>query len=370
MSALKWLNPSLATLTPYEPGRPIEDVAREHGLAPDEICKLASNENPLGTSPKAKQAMCEKLDDCFLYPDGGAFYLREKLALKYNALREQVILGAGSNEILEFIGHCFFAPDRSIVVSAHAFVIYKLIATVFGTEIRETPAAGLGHDMDAMAEAVRENTSVVFICNPNNPTGTIVDETATDRFMDAVPEDTLVVFDEAYAEIALDTMPDTLKYVREGRNCVVLRTFSKAYGLAGLRIGYGIGPQPIINALQKARQPFNVSRIAQEAAFAALDDHEFINQSRTLFADSKQYFEKEFTRLGFEFQPSIANFVLVKVGDAAQVADKLMKKGMIVRPMAGYGLPAYIRISYGTPSQNKQAVKALAETVNPQTLTR
>lgn len=359
MHVLRRLNPNIAQITPYEPGRPIEDVAREHGLDPATICKLASNENPLGPSPKALRALRKNIRDVFRYPDGGAFYLREKLAQRHQVGRCQVIVGCGSNEILEFVGHCFLGPDRSIVVSAHAFVIYKLIAAMFQTRVIEVPTRGLGHDLTAMRRALAEDTSVLFVCNPNNPTGTLVRQAAVRRLMDNIPDSVLVVFDEAYAELALARMPDTLRYVREGRNCIVLRTFSKAYGLAGLRLGYGIGPEPLINALQKARQPFNASRPAQDAALAALDDDGYVRRSRRLFRQARAYLEERCTELGLDYEPTYANFLLIKVGNGGAVADALMRRGVIVRPMAGYGLPEYIRVSFGTMPENCRFVETL-----------
>ncbi|MCF7855448.1 MAG: histidinol-phosphate transaminase [Candidatus Pacebacteria bacterium] len=367
MSVLeKWQNPDVAAITPYEPGRPIEEVARELGIDPASISKLASNENPLGTSPKALDALRKKLPETFRYPDGGAYYLREKLAAHFGVVRQQVVLGAGSNEILEFIGHCFMSSGRSVVVSAHAFVIYKLIARMFDTRVIEVPAtAGLGHDLNAMAEAIEDDTCAIFVCNPNNPTGTLVEQDAVDAFLKKVPDDVLVVFDEAYAEIALGSMPDTLSIVKSRGNCLMLRTFSKAYGLAGLRIGFGMGPQPLIETLQKARQPFNVNRLAQEAALAALDDDEFIERSRELFAESKKYLETSCERLGLDYVPTVANFLLIKVGDAPPVTQHLLGKGIIVRPMAGYGLPEYIRVSFGVMEENRRFIGALKEIMAP-----
>jgi histidinol-phosphate aminotransferase len=358
----KWMNQSIAEVTPYEPGRPIEEVAREMGLEPADISKLASNENPLGTSPKALAALRDKLSETFRYPDGGAYYLRSELAARYGVSRNQVALGNGSNEILEFIGHCFMGHGRSIVVSAHAFVIYKLIAKMFDTQVIEVPAtSGLGHDLEAMAAAIRPDTCAVFVCNPNNPTGTMLGQPAIDRFLAQVPDDVLVAFDEAYAEIALGEMPDSLSTVKSRTNCVMLRTFSKAYGLAGLRIGYGIGPEPIIQSFQKARQPFNVNRLAQIAALAALEDDDFLQRSRELFAASKEYLEGFCQNCGLEFIPTFANFLLIKVGDGAAVTRALTERGLIVRPMAGYGLPEYIRVSFGTMPENERFARTLLE---------
>ena len=359
MSIMKWLNPDVGAIRPYEPGRPIEDVAREHGLEPAAISKLASNENPLGVSRLALRAMKKALPEMSLYPDGYAFYLRQKLAAQYQLEAGQFIFGSGSNEILEFIGHCFMARGRSMVCSQYAFVVYKLVAQMFGTETIEVAAAALGHDLPAMAKAIRPDTSVVFVCNPNNPTGTLVTAAQVAAFMAQVPEGVLVVFDEAYAEICLGAMPDTTSYLREGRNVLILRTFSKAYGMAGLRIGYAMGPAAVISALERSRQPFNVNRLAQEGAVAALDDAGFLKRTRTLFRQGRGMVEAACEKMGLEYQRSVANFMLIKVGDGARVTQELTRRGVIVRPMGGYGLPAYIRVSYGTLAENEKFIAAL-----------
>lgn len=355
----KWLNPQLAKIQPYEPGRPIEEVARELGLNPGDIQKLASNENPLGPAPAALRAMKENAAEMYLYPDGGAYHLRQRLAGIYDIPPEQIVFGNGSNEILEFIGHCYFASGRSIVVSAHAFVIYKLIAAMFNTEVIEVPATSdYGHDLDAMAAAVREDTCAVFVCNPNNPTGTLAGEDEVLRFVERIPAETLIVFDEAYAEIALADMPDTRRMLEERENCIMLRTFSKAYGLAGLRIGYGITCKDISGALGTVRQPFNVNRMAQKAALAALDDHSFIDRSRELFRQGRKMLVTMCEESGLEYVHTEANFMLIKVGDGAEVTERLLEKGIIVRPMAGYGLPEFVRASFGTEEQNEKLTDA------------
>jgi len=365
MNALHWLNPDVGTLQPYEPGRPIEEVARELGQDPASICKLASNENPLGPSPKALQQMHKVLGEMHRYPDGGAYCLRNAIAERFGVSRSQVVVGAGSNEILEFIGHCFMGPGKSVVVSGYAFVIYKLLAKMFGSAIIEVPATpGLGHDLDAMAAAIDENTSVVFLCNPNNPTGTLLEPAAIERFMASIPEHVLVVFDEAYAEIALGPMPDTLSYINRGRSCMMLRTFSKAYGLAGLRVGYGIGPQAIVEALQRPRQPFNVNRLAQEAAVAALADDDFVAESKQLFASGKAEIEAACKRLQLPFIASYANFMLIEVGNGAEISKQLTDAGIIIRPMAPYGLGQYIRVSFGTEQENHALIATLATIVS------
>ena len=279
MSAWNQAHPWLRDLVAYEPGKPIEDVARELGLQPGQIIKLASNENPLGPSPKALAAMHAALERAHFYPDGGGYYLREAIAQKFGLARENVILGCGSNEVIEFIGHAFLCPGDEVITSRHAFVVYKLMATLFGAKTVEVPDPGFAHDLDAMAAAITPQTREIFIANPNNPTGTLCDQAAIDRFMRKVPEEIVVVFDEAYYEF-LDNPPDTLRFVREGRNVVVLRTFSKIQGLANLRIGYGLAPAGLIEVLQKTRQPFNANGIAQAGALAGLSDDEHQRKTR------------------------------------------------------------------------------------------
>lgn len=249
-------------LIAYEPGKPVEDLARELGIAPSDIIKLASNENPLGPSPKAIEAMRRELERAHFYPDGGAYYLREALASKFDLKRENFILGNGSNEIIEFVSHAYVSPGDNVVTSAHAFAVYKLMAQLFGVTTIETPDPGFVVNIDATLAAITPRTRIVFIANPNNPTGTLIGQEEIDRYMAAVPDHVLTVFDEAYYEF-LDTPPDVLRYVREGRRVVVMRTFSKIQGLANLRIGYGIAPVEIAQVLQKTRQPFNANGIAQ-----------------------------------------------------------------------------------------------------------
>jgi histidinol-phosphate aminotransferase len=350
MSIWTSAHPWLRELVSYEPGKPIEDVARELGLQPHEIIKLASNENPLGPSPKALAAMRETLERAHFYPDGGGYYLREAIAQKMGLERSNVILGSGSNEIIEFIGKAFLDPGDEVIASRHAFVVYKLMATLFGARTIEVPDPGYAHDLDAMAAAITPRTKEIFIANPNNPTGTLCSQEAIDRFMERVPEHVVVVFDEAYYEF-LPEPPDTLKFVRAGRNVVVLRTFSKIQGLANLRIGYGLAKAELIDVLQKTRQPFNANGIAQAGALAGLQDDEHQQRTRELTWAGRDYLQKEFAAMGLEYVPSHANFVLVKVGDGKAVFNALMKKGVIVRDMNAYGLPEWIRVSVGTMEQ-------------------
>ncbi len=358
MSIWNTAHPWLRDLVSYEPGKPIEDVARELGLQPHEIIKLASNENPLGPSPKALLAMRETLERAHFYPDGGGYYLREAIAAREGLRRENVILGCGSNEIIEFIGHAFLKPGDEIITARHAFVVYKLMATLFGATTVEVEDPGFRHDLDAMAAAVTPRTREIFVANPNNPTGTMVSQEEIDRFMEQVPRDVVVVFDEAYHEF-VDHPPDTLKYVREGRNVVVLRTFSKIQGLANLRIGYGLGPAELISVLQKTRQPFNANGIAQAGALAGLLDQEHQDKTRQLTHEGRGWLQDQFKALGLEYVPSWANFVLVRVGDGRALFSALMRRGIIVRDMNAYGLPEWIRVSVGTMDQNRRFMEEL-----------
>ena len=359
MPIWNYANPQLRDLVSYEPGKPVEDVARELGLKPSDIIKLASNENPLGPSPKALAAMRETLERSHFYPDGGGYYLRKAIAEKNGFRIENVILGCGSNEIIEFVGHGFLKPGDEVITARHAFAVYKLMATLFGAKTIEVPDPNFAHDLDAMADAITPRTREIFVTNPNNPTGTLISQAEIDRFMDRVPPHVVVVFDEAYYEF-LQEPPDTLKFVREGRqNVVVLRTFSKIQGLANLRIGYGIGSPELIGVLQKTRQPFNVNGIAQEGALAGLQDDEHQQKTRELTWAGRDYLQREFAALGLEFVPSFANFVLVKVGDGRAIFKKLLQTGIIVRDMTSYELPEWIRVSVGTMSQNERFIAEL-----------
>jgi histidinol-phosphate aminotransferase len=354
-------NSQLRDLVSYEPGKPVEDVARELGLQPSEIIKLASNENPLGPSPKALAAMHDALERVHFYPDGGGFYLREAIAAQFGFQRENVILGNGSNEVIEFIGHAFLRPGDEVITARHAFAVYALMATLFDARVIEIPDPGFRHDLDAMAAAITPRTREIFITNPNNPTGTMVSQQEIDRFMERVPDHVVVIFDEAYYEF-VENPPDTLKYIRQGReNVVVLRTFSKIQGLAGLRIGYGLGARNIISVLQKTRQPFNANAIAQAGAIAGLLDVDHQRKTRALTQEGRAHFEQQFALMGLEYVPSQANFVLVKVGDGNEVFKALLAKGIIVRAMASYQLPEWIRVSVGTHDQNRLFIAALQE---------
>ena len=360
MSVWNHAHPWLKELVAYDPGKPIEETARELGLEPSQIIKLASNENPLGPSPRAVEAMADALASAHFYPDGGGYKLRTAIAQEFSLEREHIILGNGSNEIIELIGHAFLSPGDNIIAAEHAFVVYKLMATLFGADTIEVPDPGFVHDLDAMAAAVTPETRKIFIANPNNPTGTLVEQEAIDRFMAQIPEHVTVIFDEAYYEF-LDTPPDTLKYVREGRNVIIMRTFSKIQGLASLRIGYGIGHPELIGVLQKVRQPFNANAIAQAGALAGLLDKEHQDQTKKNNDAGRDYLQEQFDDIGLEYVPSFANFVLVKVGDGDRVFSEMLKQGVIVRAMRGYKLPDWVRISVGLPEQNQRCIEVLRD---------
>lgn len=351
------------TLSIYEPGRPIEEVARDLGFDdPDDIIKLASNENALGPSPLAVKAMRNAALQMHRYPDGGAFRLTSALANKLGISADCIIFGNGSNELLEFVGRVFLEQGTSIVMADCAFVVYKLVADLCRATTITVPMRGLTHDLNAMLAAITPDTRVVFIGNPNNPTGTMVTNRNLDRFMNRVPEHVVVVLDEAYVELlAPSKQPDSLRYIRENRNVIVIRTFSKTYGLAGLRIGYGIATGECIKLLHRVRQPFNVNAMAQIAALAALDDDAHVARTRRMMQTGLKYFEKAFIRLDLPFVSSVVNFILVKTGSGRTVFNAMLKEGVIVRPMDSYGLPDHIRITVGTREENERCIRTLAK---------
>jgi histidinol-phosphate aminotransferase len=354
------LNPSLAGLPVYQPGRPIEEVARELGLPADHFIKLASNENPLGPSRLALAAMRQAIGKLNLYPDGNAFYLKQKLAAKLGLTPANLVLGNGSNEIIELIGHALLSPGAEVVVSQYCFAVYPIVTALFGAKLVTVPAKDYGHDLDAMLAAITPDTRVVFVANPNNPTGTHVRREALARFVNAVPPNVLLALDEAYIEF-LDDALDLLPEIRAGQrpNLLLMRTFSKIYGLAGLRIGYGLGHPDFVAALEKIRQPFNINAIAQAGALAALDDIAHVEKTRRINARGLNLLARTFRKLNMEFIPSAANFILVRVGDGQRVFTEMQKLGVIVRPMGGYLLPEWIRISVGTPKENQRCLAAL-----------
>jgi histidinol-phosphate aminotransferase len=360
MKAKDWIS----DLRVYEPGKPIEEVARELGF--DDlagIVKVASNENELGPSPQSIEAMQEAICEMHRYPDGGAFYLKRKLAGMLGVTPEQLLFGCGSNELIVFLCHVFMEPGRNLVMGAEAFAVYFLANAMFQGETIRVPMPEHVHDLDAMRAAITPDTRIVAICNPNNPTGTMVSPAAIDAFIEKLPDHVVAVFDEAYFELMPEDMkPDVLKHIRAGReNVVVLRTFSKAYGLAGLRIGYAVGHPELIGLLNKVRQPFNINAMAQAAAMAALDDVTHIVETREMVFQGLGFFERELPALGIETVPSVANFILCKTGNGRSVFQELQKRKIIVRPMDPYGLPEHIRVTIGTPAQNQATLDALRD---------
>ena len=361
------INPALEHLPVYQPGRPIEEVARELGLPADTIIKVASNENPLGPSRLALKAMRETLPKLNLYPDGNAFYLKQKLAAKLDLTPANLILGNGSNEVIELLGHLVLdhpasKDHASVVVSQYCFAVYPIVTALFGAKLVEVPAKKFGHDLDAMLAAITPETRLIFVANPNNPTGTVVSNEQLSRFIEAVPENVLLALDEAYIEF-MDSPLDLLPLIREGKkkNLLLMRTFSKIYGLAGLRLGYGIGHPELITELEKVRQPFNINALVQAGALAALDDTAHVEKTRRINARGLKFLARGFRKLRLEFVKSGANFILVKVGDGQRVFSHMQKLGVIARPMGGYGLPEWIRISVGTPKENARALDALSQ---------
>ena len=353
------VRPAVLTQPVYEPGKPIEYVARELGLDPDGIIKLASNENPFGPSPRALAAAKAALDQGQLYPDGGCYALRTKLAVKWGLGADQFVIGNGSNEIIELLGHTLLGPGDEVVMGNPAFVVYKLVTLLFGAKAVEVPLVDHRHDLAAIAAAITPRTKLVFVCSPNNPTGTANTEAELLAFARALPEHVVGVFDEAYAEFVADA-PDLRPLVREGRNVVGLRTFSKIHGLASLRVGFGYARPEIVALLNRVRQPFNVNAIAQAAAVAALDDAEFTARCARENRAGRAQIEAGLRDLGLEFVPSVANFILVRVGDGLRVFEALQRHGVIVRPVKSYAMPEWVRVTVGTCEQNERLLTELA----------
>ena len=350
----------IESIRPYEPGKPIEEVERELGIS--NAIKLASNENPLGVSPKALRAIRHALRKVHLYPDGGCFYLKEKLALELGVKTDQLIIGNGSNEIIELLVRGFLEPGERVLTSETSFLVYALIAQISGGELTAVPMKNFRYDLQGILDQINERTRLVFIANPNNPTGTYVTSDEVEEFLSKVPRETIVCFDEAYYDfVETKDFPYTLFHVKSNKpNVIVLRTFSKSYGLAGLRIGYGIASPEMIAYLNKVRQPFNVNQLAQVAATAALDDKRFLWRTKRLVSREKLYLYRKFDQLGIRYVPTQANFILFEAGpEAPQIFDGLLKRGIIVRPMKAYGLSAHIRVTIGKRSENRAFVHAL-----------
>jgi len=345
------VKPGVLTQPVYEPGKPIEYVARELGLDPAGIIKLASNENPFGPSPKALAAARAALEQGHLYPDGGCYVLRHRLAEKFALGADQFVVGNGSNEIIELLGHVFLGPGDEVVMAKPAFIVYKLVTLLFGAKAVEVPLRDWRHDLAAMAAAITPRTKLVFVCTPNNPTGTASPAADLFAFLRALPPHVVAVVDEAYAEF-VENAPDLRPLLAEGRPIVCLRTFSKIYGLASLRIGYGYASAPLCALLNRVRQPFNVNAIAQAAAVAALDDTEFATHCAAENRRGRAQLEAACRARGWEWVPTEANFMLIRTPRAAAVCDGLQRRGVIVRPMKPYGLEDWLRITIGTEAEN------------------
>jgi len=352
----------IRTLVPYVPGKPIEEVEREYGLA--NSVKLASNENPLGPSPKAMRVIRDKLDQLHLYPDGDCFYLKSFLAKKLGIAADQLIFGNGSNELIELAVRTFLRPGDEAVMARQAFVVYQLVVQAAGGVSKVVPLRNLTHDLSAIADAVGPKTRIVFLANPNNPTGTIYRRAEWESFLRRISPEVLVIVDEAYFEYVGDAdYPDSLRYRDEDKSLLTLRTFSKLYGLAGLRIGYAIGEKDIVSLMHRVRQPFNVNAVAQWAALAALEDEAHVRRSLDLNREGMQYLKKEIAQLGLEQVPSQANFILMRVGNGNDVFQRLLVQGVIVRPMAVYDLPEYVRVTVGTMEENRKFIDALKKSL-------
>jgi len=354
------VHPDIQSLTPYVPGKPIDELQRELGL--ERVIKLASNENPLGPSPKAVAALAGAPDTLHRYPDGGGFRLRQAIAERWKVTREHIILGNGSDEILGLLARTFLAPGDEAVMADHTFVIYKMEVTAAHGKAVLVPLANWTHDLEAMAQAITPRTRLLFLCNPNNPTGTMVSAEAVHRLMARVPEEVIVVLDEAYIEYVRDPQfPDALAYVKDGRRAIVLRTFSKIYGLAGLRIGYGVTTPEINGFLNRVRPPFNANSMAQRAALAALEDDDHVAKSRAVNAAGMEQIGNGLRALGLAPIPSQANFIYFDVKrDGRNVFDALLREGVIVRHIEG----SMVRVTIGQSDENTAFLHALAKVIS------
>lgn len=354
----------IRAIAPYQGGRPISEVAREFGLDEARIVKLASNENPLGMPESAHQAMMAAAAELGRYPDANGFDLKGALSRRFGVPPDWITLGNGSNDILELVSQAFLKPGSSAIYAQHSFAVYELATQARGARAIVVPARDFGHDLAAMRAAIAPDTRVMFIANPNNPTGTFIPGAQIEAFLATVPPEVVVVLDEAYNEyLEPQDRYDALAWVKRFPNLVVSRSFSKAYGLAGLRVGYGVAQPAITDLLNRVRQPFNVNSIAQAAAVAALADTEFLERSRAVNTAGRRQLSQAFESMGLRYLPSYGNFVLVEVGDAAAVNLALLKAGVIVRPVGNYGLPTWLRISVGLAEENARFLSALAATL-------
>lgn len=370
MTRLCDLAPSyIRSIAPYQPGKPIAELAREMGLQPEQIIKLASNENPLGISPKAEVAMHAALADVARYPDGNSFALRDAVSTKFNLSPEQLVFGNGSNDILELVARAFLAPGAEAIYSQHAFAVYALVTQAVGATGVVTPEKDFGHDLSAMLAAINPGTRMVFIANPNNPTGTLINKDVLLDFLRQVPEHVLVVLDEAYDEYLPDNLKsESISWLKEFKNLIVSRTFSKAYGLAGLRIGFGMAAAEVADIINRVRQPFNVNSVAQAAAVASLADDAFVARSYALNQAGMLQITRGLASLGLEFIPSFGNFVSFRIGGATAMYRRLLEHGVIVRPIASYEMPDYLRVSIGLFAENARFLEVLEKILPEQNL--
>jgi histidinol-phosphate aminotransferase len=362
MKYAEFANPGVLDQPVYEPGKPIEYVAQEFDLNPAGIAKLASNENPFGPSPKAVEAGKRALEKAHLYPDGGCHELRRGIASVRGVSADSVLVGNGSNELIELLGHAFLRPGIEVVVGAQGFIVYQLVAKLFGATPVLVPMAGFAHDLSAMRRAVTKQTRLVFLASPNNPTGGANSEREIVEFVESLPDHVILCFDEAYAEY-LDDAPDLRRCIDSGRKVVCLRTFSKIYGLGGLRLGYAYGDPTLIALLHRVRQPFNVNSVGQAAALAALEDRAFVSMCREQNELGRERLCKGLRALGFEPFGGRANFVLCRVVDGRRVFEQLQARGVIVRPLAPYGLPDYVRITIGSAEENERLLTTMKEII-------
>ena len=352
----------IRTISPYAPGKPISELERELGLK--DIVKLASNENPLGTSPKALKAAQDALMDASRYPDGNGFELKAAISDRYGVQVESIVLGNGSNDLLELAARAFLEPGLSAVYSKHAFAVYALAVLAVGAQGIETEAKHWGHDLDLMLDNVAKDTRVVFIANPNNPTGTLLSKAEIESFLKRLPSSVVVVLDEAYNEYLPEGMDtESVKWLSQFPNLIITRTFSKAYGLAGLRVGFALANPELADMMNRVRQPFNVNSIAQAASIAALTDTAFLEQSREVNFSGMEQIIEGLNRLGLEHIPSFGNFLTFHVGNAGEIYQKLLRLGVIVRPIAGYAMPEHLRVSIGLEHENEKFLKALERAI-------
>jgi len=359
--------PYIRAIAPYQPGKPISELAREMGLDENNIVKLASNENPLGLSPKARAAIERELAELARYPDGNAFDLKGALAARYGVSPDCIVVGNGSNDILELAAGAFLTPGSAAVYSRHAFAVYPLATQGRGAKGIVVPARDYGHDLDAMLAAITPETRMLFVANPNNPTGTFISGSELERFIGRVPENVLVVLDEAYTEYLPEKQRyNAVEWLKGRKNLLIVRTFSKAYGLAGLRVGFGMMDKGVADLLNRVRQPFNVNSLALAAAVAALGDTEFVRKSHDLNRAGMEQLEKGLRELKLEWIPSSGNFLAFELPkkngqSAGEVYQKLLRQGVIVRPVAGYEMPDHLRVTVGTREENEIFLKALRE---------